>query len=384
MNISHLNKLNIALLHRDWVVGRIKVPAYADVYKEVKVSGCPYTYNLTSATPPDSSRTEVIKETKVKSGTSLVTVKEVLIYNRQQQIQLERDTTVLIPYQGFANGKADFYLEEKDKTNLYVSYWLDRQHMVDSGTKVRLYKPVYDCSGKLDAQKSVVVDKGSLTLDTWYNGSFIKADKFNSTLDWIRNSERIEVMNSDGTLKYCIVNRYSQDYKYIWKLAVRKYIPYSYPSFSLSAITIPIKVRPGFTRREKEIASEAIAAVNVGAYGSFHLTKKAMQNKAGTFKAMDRFSVQAGPFLSASVVSLDNKNTSGAIEPLDSVTTRTMAAISAGAGATLNWKGFQLGIFGGWDMGIGDHARTWNHNGRLWWGFGLGYKLTDLFVQKQD
>ncbi|WP_221392112.1 hypothetical protein [Dyadobacter sp. NIV53] len=237
---------------------------------------------------------------------------------------------------------------------------------------------------QIDAAKSLSVDLDPLQTDALFNGEKISVDKFNANDEWVKNSERVEVLKANGSPDYYIVDRYNQDSKYIMKLEVREFVSYSYPSFGISAITIPIKVRPEFSKGEVVVPGEAVAALNIGAFGSYRLTKKHIKNDLGTYKAIDKASLQAGPFLSTSVVSLDNKNTTVGDKPLDSTSTRTLAAISAGLGITGNFKGLQIGFFGGWDFGIGKQTKNWNQQGKVWWGFGIGYKITDFFAQKSD
>lgn len=373
-----------AISQNTLIVGRIKVGEQADVYKQVKVTGCEYTYKPLTVISPITSVTEVIKETKNKSGEVEITVKEVITHKGTSDIKLTKDTTVSVAYKGFAEGNADFYLNENDKTKLYISYWLGEQHKVDKGMYVKAYKPIYDCSGNLDVAKSVVGSQSQLGNDSWYNGHKVAHSEFDGSKNWIKNSNWVEVLKPNGSTDYYIVDRYDQESKYVMKLGVRKYVSYSYPSIGISAITIPIKVRPEFTEQDILVPGEAAAALNIGAFGSYRLTKKHIKNDLGTYKAIDKGSVHAGLFLSASVVSLDNKNTTVGDKPLDTTTTRTLAAISTGLGVTANFKGLQIGFFSGWDFGIGKQTKNWNHEGKVWWGFGIGYKITDLFTQKSE
>ncbi|WP_221392111.1 hypothetical protein [Dyadobacter sp. NIV53] len=131
------------------VVGRIKVGQQSNVYKQVKITGCEYTYKPQVVASPTTSITEVIKETKTKDGETEITVKEVLTYKGTIGFKIKKDTTISINYKGFAEGKADFYLDEKDKSKLYISYWLNKQHKVDKSKQLKFYKPIYDCTGKI-------------------------------------------------------------------------------------------------------------------------------------------------------------------------------------------------------------------------------------------
>jgi len=40
-----------------------------------------------------------------------------------------------------------------------------------------------------------------------------------------------------------------------------------------------------------------------------------------------------------------------------------------------------MGVFAGWDFGMGPDAGNWNYHKRFW--LGLGYKISDLFAPKE-
>jgi hypothetical protein len=138
-------------------------------------------------------------------------------------------------------------------------------------------------------------------------------------------------------------------------------------SFASSAVTIPVKIRFGDDSKESGIRdengfrrrfSDFEGNANVGAAVGFRIKA----SKIG----FDYFNFLGGINVGATSINNDTAE----------VETETNAGIlTPFIGVLYEYKGFELGVFYGWDHISGSIGRTWVYQGKPWLGVGIGYKI---------
>lgn len=354
--------------------GTAKLRQYHKVYKIITVPNCPQAYR-----PPKGSTGTTIKyETKLSNGKTEITVEDKVISAGNDTINIPANKIYKkkMPAEGIAN----LYLDDKDKTVLYVNYYLNSKKTVDSGLFIEKWYPVYNCSDSVTMTHDNSADRKLSTSQVYYLWKVEPGhDDINS--DWFKNSEQIRVKNAAG-IQYYLVNRYDRNAKYVLELQNRESIAYSSGSLDLGALTIPFKYRFGFEKDGNKIKDDVAANFNVGIYGGYKLTNYHIINKAGTYTQKTRVALRVGPFINISSVALDSATTTIGTLPFKENEKQNIAVMSTGLGLMLDIRGIQIGIYGGADFGMGSEAKNWNYHKRGWLGFGVGYKITDLFSRK--
>jgi hypothetical protein len=353
--------------------GTVNLNNNSQVYKIVTVPNCPNNY-----TPPAGTQTTITYETKFTNDKTEIKVESVA--NGAGAIVVNANKTVKVPIFPNSQGKATFYVDEKDKTVLYVNYYLNAIQVVNRNTNIREYTAAIDCNGN-----AVMVPKGpmsTLTEDTEYYLWRVDPGSPEINATWFRTSDHIVVYNTNGSIEYYLVNRYDRNAKYILELPNRGAISYNSISLDVGALVIPFKYRFGFNKNDIEIKDDIVANFNIGIYGGYKLSQYRIRNKSGTYVNENYSSWRIGPFLNLSAATLDSVSTTVGIEPLKKDAKQTIAVLSTGIAFMYNIKGAQAGVYAGWDFGMGSDAKNWNYNKRFWLGFGIGYKITDLFAPK--
>ena len=346
----------------------------SQVYKVVTVPGCPEKY----VPPPGTSKSMITYETKLKNGKTDIKIES--FAETIPSIGVNADKVVKIPLFPNAGGKANFYIDEKEKKILYVNYLLNDFNKLPANTTVEEYVAQIDCNGN-----ATMVPKGppqTLTKDTEYSLWKVCPGPETQTT-WFKTSDHILVYKGDGiTIDYYLVNRYDRNAKYIFELPNRGTLSYKFRSLDFGALTIPFKYRFGYKQGEIKVKSDVIAGFNIGVYAGYKLTNYKLKNRSGTFVNDTFSSLRIGPFLNISAAALDSVTTTAGVEPMAKDDKQNIAVLSPGLGVMYDIKGVQFGVYGGWDVGMGPEARNWNYNKKFWLGFGIGYKLTDLFAKK--
>lgn len=356
--------------------GTVTLGNNSKVYKIVTVPSCDYTHNPTQGT----IGTVYLFQKKFKNDNTEITVIDTVVTkgNSPNKILINKELDIDI----FPNssGKANLYLKDTDKSILHVNYWLNNSYTVKSNTKVQEFTTVYDCNKNVSYKSGPIITLGK---DKVYYAEEIKATdpKLNSNILY-KNSKRTAVFNSSGTIDYYLVESFDRNAKFKLELENREVIKYKSKSLDLGALTIPFKYRFGFESGNKSIKPDVIAGFNIGAYGGYKLSKYSIINKAGTYINKTVTSFRVGPFINFSSATLDSANTSVGETPYKKDDKLNIAVISTGLAAMVDIKGVQFGLYGGWDIGAGKYAKDWNYNKKFWLGFGIGYKLTDLFAKK--
>lgn len=356
------------------IQGNIKITNNRNVVKLITVKDCPETH-----TPPaGTTETEVSFETKYTNDKTEITTKDVVKPAVPGPVIIGVNKTIkkaMTPVEG----KANLYIDDKDKSILFVNYFLNPTNEVPAGTDIQEVNIVHNCAGApLLVPKPIRTLATSEKFDMWK----VTAGSPEMAFEWFKNSNQIIVFKSPGVIDYYLVNRYDRDGKYVLQLKNRESIPYNSSSFDLGALTIPIKYRFGFKRNGIKISDDASASFNVGGYLGYKITKYSVINKEGTYINRNHASLRTGLFFNVGTTTLDSTSTTvGRVPITDADIKRNIATFSTGLALMADIKGLQLGLFGGWDFGVGPDAANWNYHNRFWLGFGFGYKLTDLFAK---
>lgn len=359
--------------------GYFKLGPNAPVVKIVTVPGCPQPY-----TSPAGAAGTVTDVSSLSSGGNPITL-ESTISSPASSVNINADKKLEIKWYPGSNGDANLYVEEKDKTVLYVNYGLNPKHTIPKGSDIEEFEVTFDCTGN---PASTAVAGSRKTLGSDLEVRLYKVDPSTTkgaaetTAEWFKNSNCIKVYDAGGNVIRYYVNRYDQDGKYKLKLKNREYIPYNHKSLDLGALVIPFKYRFGYKKDSIEVKDDVVAGINIGAYAGYKITRSSLRNRKNTYTPTSIASLRIGAFLNLSSTTLDSITTTAGPEPMKGKSSQNIAVLSGGLGLMVDVRGLQVGVYGGWDFGLGGVARSWNYHGRRWLGFGLGVKLTDLFSKK--
>lgn len=357
--------------------GYFRLNSSHKVFKLATRSGCPENYTIPGGVT--STKTTTKKFTNDKN--------EIVVEYSESPaagsiIIVNTDKSLKIPLFPNAEGDCNLYVEDKDKSIIYVNYGLARRHVVNAATMVVKNRVDYSCAGN----PNFVPDNPApyaLAANETINAEIVQgSDLAKQATTWFRNSDNIAVYTAAGALSYYLVKRYDGAQKYVLELDNRKYISYFVHSLDFGALTIPFKYRVGFTKNGIKIPDDVSANFNVGVYAGYKLTRSSVINKAGTYKLRNHASFRIGPFLNASAVAVDSISSTVGKVPFKGADKRNIAVLSTGLGFMGDFRGVQIGIYSGWDFAVGPDASNWNYHKRFWLGFGFGYKLTDLFAKK--
>ena len=184
------------------------------------------------------------------------------------------------------------------------------------------------------------------------------------------SKEQIKRKTDEGEITY--FKKYPED-SYI-KLQNREYIKLKFAQAELAALTIPFKYRSQITENNETLRSVATADFNIATYLGFTYGNLTYKNQKSEKIKPHGQAITAGGFLGFNALTLDSASTSlqGTEHFTDS---RSTIALTTGFGLMYNFYDFNIGLFYGWDFGIGSQATKWNYHAKPWLGFGLGYNL---------
>lgn len=353
--------------------GTANLGPLAKVYKIVTLP-CSENYSA-----PAGASTTIKHETKYTNGKTEITISSEV--PADGTITIPTTKKIRIPLSPNSEGAANLYIDEGDKSTVKVNYYLNNTNTVKKGTEILEYYPEWDCNGnvtvKEKTQRKLAADEEFLMQKVHPDGSI-------ENTTWFKNSNGLKVFKVDGkTLDYYLVNRYDRNATYVLELSNREYISYNSTDVDFGALTIPFKYRFGFNKNDIKIKDDISANFNIGVYAGMRLTNFKLINKKGTLTNSSPLALRVGPFLNLSAVALDVDNTTVGENPYSENEKSNIAVLSTGLGLMLDFKGLQLGTYGGWDFGMGSEADNWNYDQRFWLGFGIGYKITDLFSKKE-
>jgi hypothetical protein len=152
-----------------------------------------------------------------------------------------------------------------------------------------------------------------------------------------------------------------------------------FPSWGLvgSAITIPFRIRPHFSRGTKSIRSEVVTGFAVGysmAISKWWTRYHYQEGKINPVRSTRKLS--GGAFVGLSSGAADKGSTRLADQPLGEGEKASFVSLLPGFSLSYNVLGVDVGAFVGTEHVLGSSAaRKWDWHKRPWYGFGVGYDL---------
>jgi hypothetical protein len=345
-------------------MSKVYIPSNAKIIKTVKVKNCDEVIKAGNIVKKEETKT---------NGTSTFTITKIDTLTNNKAYPFEKTITKeMTDFDGFANLSTD----EKDKSILHVNYWLNGLNKLKSNDKVRIRTRELNCNKSYSEKDTSYRLAKDTTVRLW------KTPITDTTKDWFQNSNLIyEVYNKmdSSKIEYYLVNKYDNNADYSIKLDNRDFISYHKRSIEFGPLTIPFKLRFGYSKNNIAIKQEFSADLNLGVYAGYKLGKYRVRYEGTSLKDLSNVSVSVGGFLNLSSISLDSASTSVGKVPFTKDEKATIGIISPGIGLMVSVYNVQLGAFLGWDVGFGKDAKNWNFNNKPWLGFGLAYNLTGFW-----
>ncbi|TCC91793.1 hypothetical protein EZ428_08555 [Pedobacter frigiditerrae] len=358
---------SIAAIAQNKVGYKIKIKPYANVQKVVEVKGCQDT---------------------VKKGAEIKveTIKTVdgSIYTITRKSTPLKDTVLLIPKKikkdlaGDADGLANVFIDEKDKSLLHINYWLNPETIVPKGSIVQKTVQTLDCNGNYIPKTTL----DTLKLPTAYRLWKIDAQNWPDTKDkkWVKTADEIiEVFGVTGNTNYYLVDRYDRNADYQMTLKNREFLSYPTSWLEYGPIIIPVKYRFQREKNGKIAKDQFQSDINIGVYGGYNFGRYRLRNDGGTLTELTPISFSLGSFINVGTASIDTLATNLSDTPLAKDETSTIGVISPGFGAMLSIHNLQIGLYSGIDLGMGKSAKLWNFRNRPWIGFGIAYNVSGFW-----
>ncbi len=254
-NLKHLILLfltflgNILLGQTVEYQGIINLQKKHKVYKIVTIPNCLHSY-----LPPAGTNTTIIYETKYKNDNTEIKIESILNSSGTSPVSILANKVYKLKLSPYANGKANLYLDEKDKTILYVNYLLNSKQTIPNTKIVQESTAVLNCDG---TATYVSKPKRVLNDDEHYYLWKVNPSDAEENSTWFKSSDRITVFKNDGnTVDYYLSNRFDRNAKYKLELENRESISYKSNSLDFGALTIPFKYRFGCIHPSNHIFSK--------------------------------------------------------------------------------------------------------------------------------
>lgn len=351
------------------------------VIKTVKVFDCKSKVDMGS-----TLKTETIKKGKDKTYT--ITTEKV-IKDKDSSILIEKE--IKIRMKNFS-GRASLFTKEKEPGRLFIDFWLNSLKTIPSGVNIKEITRTLKCP--VDSKNIVVSDYEETTkmrkteereskyLFRVESGQYSKwrnPDKDTNVPDWFIHTDLIiEVYMSNGNIGYVLVDKYDRDVIYELEIKNREVYTTIDKTTEFSPLTLPLKLRYGFTKNNIKVNDDFLADANLGAYAGFRIKKFSSRKEQEKLISLPEVSLKFGPFLSLATISVDKSNSTVGTTPITSDETKSIGTLSYGVGIIVNIRNFNVGVFQGWESGFGSSAKNWNYNNRPFLGIGLGYNLDNF------
>ncbi|WP_027420422.1 hypothetical protein [Crocinitomix catalasitica] len=233
------------------------------------------------------------------------------------------------------------------------------QKKIDTIIKI-VEKQKFDTEGNKIKYEDTIITKKITRInkkDTafFFSGEFRANVKFENNKVWI-NPWLYKTNFSTPTV---LTNRESQIY---YQLVNRRQLRIRYRQWTVSPITIPLKVQFG-----NDNVTKFAAGISLGGFGghSWGWTKFTHRNKIENFERSHEITVGGLFSFQGIEIDLGNENT------------RETVATSIGIGITYSYDKINFGLTGGLDYAHGFGADKWTFQGRPWLGIVFGYSLFD-------
>jgi hypothetical protein len=164
--------------------------------------------------------------------------------------------------------------------------------------------------------------------------------------------------------------------KYFMQLKNRQFESFYYTNYELAILTIPFKCHFGYNTDGKTVDPVFNTNINISTFLGKRMGRASYSYDMYKGMVENNWSVTLGAFLGIGAQKLDSASTSLSEIPLSKEA--DIPAVSYGLGLLFNISDFNLGVFLGWDKGLGEIGEKWNFDNKPWLGFGFGYKLAFL------
>jgi hypothetical protein len=399
-----------------------------------------YTFSKGDTLKLDSGSTVTTEKEVVQNGGKLM-YKSIDTLSKDTLFHFSKKTE----YYRKLRGNANAYVESDDYSKIYLDYWLTPSTyfpknsiltFVQDGriTKIDTLKsrrllPYYTVEGNMQNKMkdyakrldtlSNEIDSLSAMLDDEYSQVDFQEAKnknkkaqeagasdkeFQAFLKKLKEDKEAEVKNlyQNNTVEKYLWSAYAKEKililkndkkdtityfkkypeKSYIKLENRQYIKLRFSAWEVSALTIPFKYRFRTSKGNLTAPAEVSADFNVSTFIARTAGNLTYRNQSYEKVKPEGSAFSAGVFFGLSASQIDSTSTSllGAEAFSDS---RSVISFSPGAGAVYNYLNFNVGLFIGWDIGLGNTAQKWNYSNKPWFGFGIGYNLA-MLKRKED
>lgn len=356
----------------------VKVPIGKELTKVVTVKSCPE-----DVTEGDSIKSVTTYKSTAGGTEKAYTISSHKIAGKNEKIEVDKKISVKL--KSF-EGKANIYLDENDKSKIHINYWLNHKNSIPKGTRIIIRNRELQCD-KTYKDKKVKID--TTKIDSTYTLWKVKVSDITTKNDngqneiifpeYMNTSDLIiEVYKSDSKiLDYYLVNKYDKNADYILKLDNREKISFAEKAWEFGAITIPIKLRPLEEENGARAEQKFEGDLNIGAFFSYKFLGRyrARYVRGAGFEKLASISCNLGGFLTLGTQTLDKNNTATGDNPITDDSTQSVGMVSSGLGLMLNVYNFQIGLYTGWDLGVGSNSANWDYHGKQWFGLGFSYSL---------
>lgn len=284
-------------------------------------------------------------------------------------------------------GKANLYADKDDPTIIHVNYWLSSNINIPVGYTLQIdssYWPTPSATVMTTSTlRTYTVTNATAYRDRNFSLAKVSVGSPDLSYEWYLNSpKKITVRDISGNIVYYLADKYVNNCDYQIKLKNRGATWFPALSYDLGAVTIPFKIRPGFTKNNIKVPTDVSADFNLGLFGGVSVGSNRYRSEKDGLKTLPEVKATFGAFFSFGKQDLDSLSTNGTDSPYPDGQKRSMLFASVGAGAMLSFANVKAGIFVGTDLGIGSEAKSWNFHKKPWIGFGLGYNIAGLWAKK--
>ena len=158
-----------------------------------------------------------------------------------------------------------------------------------------------------------------------------------------------------------------------WSFFIKKYEKWKFPLLktgeallkSTSIMTVPYKIRGGNQNLDR-ITTSGISNVAI----NFDFLRYGWQRYYQNGKQY-KWRISIGGMVSPGVEEISNSDLRNAQSGIEGTVDELFISTGITINLSLNDIGFTF-IPAGWDQGTTTVGKSWNYNGRRWWGFGIG------------
>jgi hypothetical protein len=355
-------------------------------------------------TIPNGSK--IKREYKAQNSDTTFTITETNIVNSNPNpytIGIEQPMAFNLDY---IRGKANFTIPD-DKEYIQVNFWLDQTIIIDAGQKIlritrnyipsdkayhqfnfkglfgilpsRFFKDSVNSLRKFKFENDTLKKSLSVNMSIVY-GFDSDGVKFDERKEkWFEYATDIIVVYEQNTIINIYASKYEQEGDYRILLKNRQSFSFPTRNWSTGIVTIPFKYHTGYSRGTFSVPNNFSASINAGPFLGYTLGKYKVRREIDKLVELPKTAFTCGGFINIGIIGIDEQNTFARDNPLTDGKSMNIGVFSFGLGAMFSINNVCMGIFGGYDIGLGSEALKWNYNNRFWWGFGFNYTIANGF-----